>query len=119
MSMSSEQDTMTENNTITDAQADAILRDMFGRKPRTTIPEDRIADIVRVCKAATLAITDTMIAAFPKHKTGDWLSEGADHHVARALAHVRKLIIGDKSEPHLLHAVTRLTMAMECGKAVR
>jgi hypothetical protein len=39
------------------------------------------------------------------------------HHINRALAHLEKLTAGDRSEPHLEHAATRLLLAIQTEMA--
>jgi hypothetical protein len=47
------------------------------------------------------------------HPSGDWRDHPASFHVARAARHLRLHHEADTTEDHLVHAATRLLMALE------
>ncbi len=64
----------------------------------------------------SLALTivgDVMVRGAASHPGDDWRAYPPAFHVAKAERHVRLYREGDKSEPHLAHAATRLLMALE------
>jgi hypothetical protein len=73
--------------------------------------------------AALRAIGEVLeSAALGKHSDESWSQRTVQDHLARACSHLGRMAAGDTSEPHLIHAATRLLMAIEiretdCGRA--
>jgi hypothetical protein len=64
---------------------------------------------------ALAAVDATMQRGRLSHLADDWRAHSPVHHIARARRHLDLFAKGDKSEPHLSHAVARLLMALELG----
>ncbi len=54
-----------------------------------------------------------MLRGAASHPGDDWRAYPPAFHIAKAERHLRLHREGDKSEPHLQHAATRLLMALE------
>jgi hypothetical protein len=83
---------------------------MSSRDDKNMEPRDDCA--ITDLAAATLAIE----CVLHKHRrnSGKWRAEAPIEHVVdHALAHIRQYVSGDRSEPHLEHAATRLLMALQ------
>ena len=46
-----------------------------------------------------------------KHGEGNWRLIPVNRHLGRALGHIVNYFMGDRSEPHLAHALCRINMA--------
>ena len=63
-------------------------------------------------KHALEVIAGVMRDGVATHPDNDWLRWSADYHLARAQQHLRRLHDGSQAEDHLVHATTRLLMAL-------
>jgi hypothetical protein len=61
-------------------------------------------------------ISRTLALERKSHPQDDWQQQSVDYHVDRARQHLDLWAADDKSELHLDHALTRLTMAVEVSK---
>lgn len=79
------------------------------------------ASIATVTATATSAVTETMLAAFPKHAVGSWRGEPIAHHLNRARLHVlaAERAEDDGDDTEFEHAITRLSMALSLRRAAR
>lgn len=69
-----------------------------------------------IANNAFYAVLDTMRANDSKGES--WLIVPAKEHLRHAATHLSSYKAGDASEDHLGHAMTRIAMAMEIGKAM-
>lgn len=67
----------------------------------------------RISQLAQAAIIDTMYEGEAKYGTSSWVNRCNAEDVQHAIGHLHKLMMGDTSEPHLDHAMTRIA----CMKA--
>ena len=63
-----------------------------------------------VASYAYNAVWDTMEPT--RHTPDSWTREGLEHHLIHAVEHIADYQAGDRSEPHLEHALCRLAMAI-------
>ncbi len=66
-----------------------------------------LADLARALIRAAAVLRENE----PRHR-GAWRTQPVREHVRHALDHLRAFEAGDRGEPHLAHAATRVLMAL-------
>lgn len=62
---------------------------------------------------AAFALAEVMAQGAKRYAKDNWRGIALDDHLNHALAHIFGYMAGDRSDPHLEHALTRLAMAVE------
>lgn len=58
------------------------------------------------------AISWLMVEGSRTHREGEWREHAPQFHIGRAVEHLRLWGEGDQRQDHILHAATRLLMAL-------
>ena len=77
-------------------------------------PQDKEKNEYRYMSANWLdEIAKGLTLGAEKHPGETWKNIPADEHLSRAMRHINLYRMGDRSEPHIVHASMRLMMAFE------
>jgi len=81
--------------------------------PKKPVRKPRQYSLSVECPHAALAFAATMQEGAETHEEDAWLAESVKFHITHAEQHLAKYMLGDTSEEHLSHAMTRLILARQ------